>query len=98
MFALYQAPKVQRSKGIALLIRDLRTRRGGWLAPRPGRFTPWKDAVPIVQEAGWALGPVWTCAGNLASTGIGSSDCPAKYKLRKLKQKIVLVYYFGGFV
>jgi len=27
--------------------------------PRP-HFTPGKDSVPIVQEAGWALGPVWT--------------------------------------
>jgi hypothetical protein len=24
----------------------------GWSAPRPGRFTPWKDPVPTVQEAG----------------------------------------------
>jgi hypothetical protein len=24
-------------------------------APRPGRFTPGNDPVPIVQEAGWAL-------------------------------------------
>jgi hypothetical protein len=31
---------------------------GGWTAPRPGRFTPGKDAVPIVQEAGWAPRPV----------------------------------------
>jgi len=27
--------------------------------PRP-YFTPGKDPVPIVQEAGWAPGPVWT--------------------------------------
>ena len=27
--------------------------------PRP-HFTPGKDPVPIVQEAGWATGPVWT--------------------------------------
>ena len=27
--------------------------------PRP-HFTPGKDPVPIVQEAGWAPGPVWT--------------------------------------
>jgi len=26
--------------------------------PRP-HFTPGKDPVPIVQEAGWAPGPVW---------------------------------------
>ena len=25
---------------------------GGWPAPRPGRFTPRKDPVPTVQEAG----------------------------------------------
>jgi hypothetical protein len=65
------APKTRRwSRGIALLIRDLSTRRGGWLASRPGRFTPGKDPVPIVQEAGWAPGPVLTCAKNLAPTGI----------------------------
>jgi hypothetical protein len=38
---------------------------GGWSTPRPGRFTPGKDPVPIVQEAGWATGPVWTGAENL---------------------------------
>jgi hypothetical protein len=41
---------------------------GGWLPPRPGRFTPGKDPVPIAQEAGWAPGPVWTCAKNLVPT------------------------------
>jgi hypothetical protein len=54
------------SRGIALLIRDLGARRGGWSAPRPGRFTLGKHPVPIVQETGWASGPVWTCAKNLA--------------------------------
>ena len=56
-----------------------RTRRG-WgvcFTPRP-LFTPGKDSVPIVQEAGWAPGPVWTGAENLASTGIRSPDCPAR--------------------
>ena len=28
--------------------------------------TPRKDPVPIVQEAGWAPGPVWTSAENLS--------------------------------
>ena len=41
----------------------------GWSTPSPGRFTPGKDPVPIVQEAGWAPGPVWTCAENLAPPG-----------------------------
>jgi len=26
----------------------------------PAASTPGKDPVPIVQEAGWAPGPVWT--------------------------------------
>jgi hypothetical protein len=43
---------------------------GGWSASYPGRFTPGKDPVPIVQGAGWAPGPVWTCAKNLAPNGI----------------------------
>ena len=51
---------------------------GGWLTPRPGRFTPGKDPVPIVQEAGWAPGPVWTGVENLATTGIRSADRPAR--------------------
>jgi hypothetical protein len=37
---------------------------GGWSTPRPGRFTPGNDPVPIVQEAGWAPGPVWTGASD----------------------------------
>jgi hypothetical protein len=51
---------------------------GGWSAPRPSRFTPGTDPVPIVQEAGWAPGPVWTWAKNLAPTGIRSPDRPAR--------------------
>jgi hypothetical protein len=53
--------------------------------PRP-LFNPRKDPVPIVQEAGWALGPVWTAAENLSPTGIQSPDRPAHsqslYRLR----------------
>ena len=46
-------------------------------APRPGRFTPGKDPVSIVQEARLAPGPVWTGAENLAATGIRSPHRPA---------------------
>ena len=45
-------------------------------ASRPGRSLPRKNPVPIVQEAGWAPGPVWTGAENLAPTGIRSPDRP----------------------
>jgi hypothetical protein len=54
---------------------------GGWSAPRPCRFTPGKDPVPIVQEASWAPGSVWTCAKNFAPTGIRSLDRPARSQL-----------------
>ena len=37
-------------------------------------FTPEKDPVPIVQEAGWAPWPVWTGEENLAHIGIRSPD------------------------
>jgi hypothetical protein len=38
--------------------------------PRFGLFTHGKDRVPIVQEAGWAPGPVTANVGNIAATGI----------------------------
>jgi hypothetical protein len=57
-------------RDIALLFPDLGARRCGWSAPGPGRFIPGKDPVPTVQGAGWAPGPIWTGAKNLASTGI----------------------------
>jgi len=70
------------SRGIALLFHDLGTRRGWGVSVTPrSLFTPGKDLVPIVQEAGWAPGPVWTGVGNLASTGIRSSDRPARSQL-----------------
>ena len=47
---------------------------GWWSTPSLCRFTPRNDPVPIVQEAGWASGPVWTSVENLASTGIRSPE------------------------
>jgi hypothetical protein len=37
----------------------------------PAAFTPGKDPVPIVQEAGWAPEPVWIGAENIAPPGFG---------------------------
>ena len=75
------------SRGIALPFHDNGTRRG-WsvsITPRP-LFAPGKDPVPIVQEAGWAPGPVWTDAENLTPTGIRFPNRPALsqslYRLR----------------
>jgi hypothetical protein len=91
---LVQAPRLctgrtahRGSRGIALLFLDHDTRRGWGVSvkPRP-LFTPGKDPVLIVQEAGWALGPVWTGAENFTPTGIRFHDRPARiqslYRLR----------------
>jgi hypothetical protein len=64
-------------RGKAVHSIDLSARRCGWSAPRPGRFSPGKDPVPIVQKAGLVPRPVWTCARNLTPTGVRSLDRPA---------------------
>jgi len=47
-------------RGIALLFHDRGTRRGWVVSSTPrANFTPGKDPVLILQEAGWAPGPVW---------------------------------------
>jgi hypothetical protein len=54
-------------RGIALPFHDHGTRRGWGVSVTPRLlFTPGKEPVPIVQEAGWAPGPVWTGMENLA--------------------------------
>jgi len=59
----YRPGVAQRvGRGIALLFHDRGTRRGRVVSstPRP-HFTPGKEPVPILQEAVWAPGLVWTC-------------------------------------
>ena len=62
---------------IDLLFDDLDARSGCVVSstPRPD-FTPGKDQVPTVQEAGWAPGLVWT-GGKSPPAGIRSPDRPA---------------------
>ena len=66
-WSLYRPGVAQRvGRGLALLFHDHGTRRGwGVVTPRP-HFIPGKDPVPILQEAGWAPGPVWT-GGKISS-------------------------------
>jgi hypothetical protein len=44
----------KEGKAQSHLIRNLGARLGGRSTPRSGFFTPGKDSVPPVQEAGWA--------------------------------------------
>ena len=77
--ALYRPYGPWGNRGITLPFHDHSARRwwGVSVTPQP-LFTPVKDPVPIVQEAGWAPGPVWTGAENLVPTGIRSPDHPAR--------------------
>ena len=51
---------------------------GEWSAARPGRtLPPGEDPVPILQEAGWAPGPVWT-GGKSLSHRDSIPDRPAR--------------------
>jgi hypothetical protein len=43
----------------------------------PATLPPGKRTVPILWEAEWAPGSVWTGVENLAPTWIRSPDCPA---------------------
>jgi hypothetical protein len=68
-FTLEQATKAQRwSKCTSIALLFNLGARWGWVfnaTPRP--LYPWeRDPVPIVSEAGWVPGPVWTGAENLA--------------------------------
>jgi len=58
----YRAVVAQRvGRGIDILYHNRGTRRGWAVSSTPRlHFTPGKNQVHIVQEAGWAPGPVWT--------------------------------------
>ena len=45
---------------------------GGCSTPRLRRSSPWNDLVPILYEAGWTPGPVWTEVENLGPNGFRS--------------------------
>jgi len=51
---------------------------GGWVFKATFRplYSREGNPVPVVHEAGWAPGPVWTGAENVAAKGIRSPDRP----------------------
>jgi hypothetical protein len=66
----YRFENPEGGRDIALHSLNLGARRGGWSAPHSDRLTLGKDPVPIVEAVGWAPFPFWTCAKNLAPSGI----------------------------
>jgi len=93
------------SRGIALLFHDHGTRRGWGVSVtlRP-LFIPGKDRVPIVQEAGWAPGPVWTGAENLPPPGFNPRTIQpvasryTDWATRPTKQKVQWHNQMGSYV
>ena len=59
-------------------------------------FTPGKDPIPILQEAGWAPGPVWK-GENLVPTGIRSRTVQTVVQsLYRLSYPQPPTYIYGG--
>ena len=83
----------RRSRGIASPFHDHGTRRGWGVSVTPRLlYTPGKDPVPIVQEAGWAPGPVWRGAENLAPTGTRSPHHSACSQSLHLLRYLLHIY------
>jgi hypothetical protein len=88
--------KKMGSKVIALLIL-LPRRKMGCVVKATSRplYPQERDPVPIVKEAGWAPGPVWTGAENLANTDIRSPVAPGRseslYRLSYRSPQILLI-------
>jgi hypothetical protein len=91
-------PMGGRGGGIALLFQDLGARRGWGFSSTPWpHFTPGKDPVPIVKEAGWAPGLVWT-GGKSRPTGIRSPDRPTRSSVSLPPELPGPLWYLGVFL
>jgi len=101
----YRPGVAQRvGRGIALLFHDRGTRKG-WVVSSTTRphVTPGKDPVPILQDAWWAPGPVWT-GGKSCSHRDSIPDRPSRsqslYRLSysaHILQVIINLIHQGGF-
>jgi hypothetical protein len=57
--------------------------------------TPRKDPVPIVQEAGWNPGPVWTGVENLAPPGFDPGTVqPVASRYTRSTLEVCIILYF----
>jgi len=80
-FTIEQVTKVKTGVEVqSYFFFNLGARWGLVVNATPWPLYPGKDPVPIVQEAGWAPGPVWTGAENFTPTGIRSPDGTAPSK------------------
>jgi hypothetical protein len=79
-FSLEEEMKARRrTRGRDLLCFNFGTRRRQVVNATPRQiYTEKEIRLPIVQESGWAPGPVWTGAENHAPTGIRLPDRPTR--------------------
>ena len=71
----YNMPQVaqRRRKDRVLPMLIVEARRGWWFNATSRLLDPrYRDSVPIVQEAGWARGSVWTSVKNIAHAGVSN--------------------------
>jgi len=68
----------EKRRYISSLFTSSTLEGSGCSAPRPGCFTPLKDLLPVVQEAGWVTEPVWMLTENFAYTMIRSQGRPSR--------------------
>ena len=84
-------------RGTALLYHDHGTRRGSGQQHAPAALYPRKDPVPILQEAVWAPGPVWT-GGKSRPHRDSIPDRPARsqslYRLSYRARIILILQYY----
>ena len=77
---IHEVPEREKRYGSTLSLTSA-LYGGGWSTPRPGRFTPGRDPVLIVQEDVWASRPFWTGVENLPPTGVRYPDRSASSEL-----------------
>jgi hypothetical protein len=96
-WSYYRPGVAQRvGRGIALLFHDRGTRRGWVVSSTPWpHFTPGKDRVPILQEAGWAPGPVWTARQSRPHRdSIPDRPARSRYSDWAIRPTIIRLYPF----
>jgi hypothetical protein len=77
--------------------------RSGWMANATPRshYSRERHLVPILQEAGWAVGPVWTGVENHAQTGICFPESPARskslHRLRSPDPQLLCVCHYSNY-
>ena len=71
--------KAQRgSRGIAPLCVISALDGGGWLTPRPGRFTPEMTCNPLYRRLDWPQGRFGRVLANIDPSGFRSPYHPAR--------------------